>query len=222
MTTTLSAAAAALSGLFLDTAIERRRTHHTSWDLVMACNSCLTGLVAISGGSQVVSTWASVLIGTLAGWTYYAVDKLLLRLRIDDAVGAIQVHLGGGILGMLSTGLFANPYYLNLAGFNSAHSGWFYSWGRSSGDANLLLCEFCLFLYIVTWVSILMVPFYMILKATDQLRVHPDVEKLGCDEYQHRILPMPDEPVASDLDPDEDEEEYNDRKGKELVVDYAE
>jgi Amt family ammonium transporter len=221
VTTTLSAAAGALSGLFLDTAVEMRRTGHTSWDLVTACNCCLAGLVAISGGSQIFSTWASVLIGTLAGWSYYAVDKLLLRFKIDDPVGAIPVHLGGGILGVIATGLFANPYYMSLAGLNSAHPGWFYSWGRGSGDANLLLCELCLLLYILAWVSILMVPFYLILKATDQLRIDPDVEKDGCDLRQHRILPKRVEPAPTYND-DDYAKNRDDGSEKQLSIEYGE
>lgn len=199
-----------------------RRTRHTSWDIVTSCNGCLAGLVAISGGSQVISTWAAVLIGGLAGCTYYAVDKLLLRFKIDDPVGAIPVHLGGGILGIIATGLFANPYYMNLAGFNSAHPGWFYSWGRSSGDANLLLSEFCLLLYIVTWVSVLMIPFYLVLKATNQLRIDPTVEDDGCDFHQHRILPKPVEQMLQYDDPENDVEPKDDPIEKQLAVDLGE
>ena len=55
-----------------------------------------TGLVAITAGCATVETWAAVVIGITAGWVYLAISKLLIRLRIDDAVDAIPVHMGGG------------------------------------------------------------------------------------------------------------------------------
>jgi ammonium transporter, Amt family len=54
-------------------------------------NGCLTGLVAITAGCATVETWGAVLIGMVSGWVYFGLSKLLVRLRIDDAVDAVPV-----------------------------------------------------------------------------------------------------------------------------------
>lgn len=49
-------------------------------------NGCLTGLVAITSPCASVETWAAVLIGIGAGVIYTFASKLMIKLRIDDAV----------------------------------------------------------------------------------------------------------------------------------------
>lgn len=56
-------------------------------------NGCLSGLVAITAGCSVVESWASIIIGLIAGVLYWAFSKLLVKRRIDDAVDAIPVHV---------------------------------------------------------------------------------------------------------------------------------
>jgi ammonium transporter len=71
-------------------------------------NGSLAGLVAITGAAAVVTLPFAVLIGFLGGLVMIAVNKLLLYFKIDDAVDAIPVHLGGGIFGTLAVGLFGD------------------------------------------------------------------------------------------------------------------
>jgi Amt family ammonium transporter len=68
-------------------------------------NGSLTGLVAITAGCHVVGPGGAVAIGAIAATGAYYGDLLLHRLRIDDAVGAIPVHLVGGIIGTLAVGV---------------------------------------------------------------------------------------------------------------------
>lgn len=56
-------------------------------------NGCLSGLVSITAGCSVVESWASLIIGAVAGGLYLGCSKLLLKKRIDDAVDAIPVHV---------------------------------------------------------------------------------------------------------------------------------
>jgi Amt family ammonium transporter len=49
-------------------------------------NGCLTGLVAVTAGCATVEPWAAVVIGIFAGIFYLLASKLLVKLRIDDAV----------------------------------------------------------------------------------------------------------------------------------------
>jgi len=48
----------------------------------------------------------------IAAWVMLAVDTLLLLFRVDDAVGAVPVHLGAGIWGTLAVAIFGNPEIL--------------------------------------------------------------------------------------------------------------
>ena len=72
-------------------------------------NGCLTGLVSVTACCHVITPTAAIVIGAMGGVVMFMADHLLLRYRLDDAVGAVPVHLGGGIWGTLSVALFGNP-----------------------------------------------------------------------------------------------------------------
>ncbi len=69
-------------------------------------NGALAGLVAVTAGAHVLPTWAAAVAGAIGGLVALEVERLLERYGVDDAVGAIPVHLGAGIWGTLATGLF--------------------------------------------------------------------------------------------------------------------
>lgn len=186
VTTTLAAAAGAVTCMFTDSLIEQRKTGLATYDLTCAMNGCLGGLVSITAGCSVVTPWAGVVIGVLGGWVYLGASKLLVRLRIDDAVDAIPVHFFCGAWGVIAAGLFAEGSRMEIAGYNSEHTGWFYSWGKGSGDANLLLANFCAICWIIGWVAALMTPFFYILKFLGLFRVDPLEENVGLDISHHR------------------------------------
>ena len=71
-------------------------------------NGCLGGLVSITAGCFAVSTPSAVLIGLVGGMIVIGVEQLLIHYQIDDAVGAIPVHLGAGIWGTLAVGLYGD------------------------------------------------------------------------------------------------------------------
>jgi len=71
-------------------------------------NGCLAGLVAISASCHAVATGAAFVIGAVAALVMIFVDHLLLLRRVDDAVGAVAVHLGAGVWGALALALFAD------------------------------------------------------------------------------------------------------------------
>ena len=74
-------------------------------DLVL--NGALGGLVGITANCFAVTLPSAAIIGAISGIVVLAVDWLLLRFKVDDAVGAIPVHLGAGIWGTLASGIFA-------------------------------------------------------------------------------------------------------------------
>ncbi len=87
----------------------------TSWmrnrlpDVGATLNGVLAGLVAITASSDMVNMAAAALIGAIGGIVSYVATELLDRWEIDDAVGAVPVHLAGGVWGTLAVALFGDP-----------------------------------------------------------------------------------------------------------------
>ena len=71
-------------------------------------NGALGGLVAVTANCFAVSTGSAALIGLVGGMIVVFFGRALESLKIDDAVGAIPVHLGAGIWGTLATGLYGD------------------------------------------------------------------------------------------------------------------
>jgi ammonium transporter, Amt family len=87
-----------------------------SVDLIL--NGLLGGLVAITAGADVVDPKAASIIGILGGVAVVVASALLERAKLDDAVGAVPVHGGAGIVGILCVGLFANQGHLGATGLD--------------------------------------------------------------------------------------------------------
>ncbi len=86
-------------------------------DPSFCCNGMLGGLVGITAPCAYVDSWAAVLIGAIAGTlVIYSVTFIDEKLRVDDPVGAISVHLACGMWGVLALGIFANGKYGDVAG----------------------------------------------------------------------------------------------------------
>src|SRR5439155_4068406 len=81
------------------------------WDLGMAVNGFLGGLVAITCPCYWVSPAGAVLIGGIAGVVVPLGVDLIEWFRVDDPVGAVTVHGIAGIWGTLSLGLFATGQF---------------------------------------------------------------------------------------------------------------
>lgn len=101
-TTTTLAAAAGIIGAMATSWIFQKHP-----DLSMILNGCLAGLVGITAGADVVSVMSSIWIGLLAGILVVFAVITLDKIKIDDPVGAISVHLICGIWGTLAVGIFS-------------------------------------------------------------------------------------------------------------------
>lgn len=100
VTTSLAAAAGGLSAFVVSTLA------YKNYDLTMFLNGILGGLVGITAGADQMSPNEAVLIGVIAGAIIVGAVALIDRLRLDDPVGAIAVHLICGIWGTLAVGIF--------------------------------------------------------------------------------------------------------------------
>lgn len=74
-------------------------------DLTMALNGALAGLVSITAEPLTPSPLMAILIGSVGGVIVVFTVPLLDKMRIDDVVGAIPVHLLAGIWGTMAVPL---------------------------------------------------------------------------------------------------------------------
>ena len=91
--TFLSSAGGGVSALFVKMFLKERETGEKYFCLASAMNGALSGLVAITAGCGTLEPWAALITGTTAGILYLWGSGLLIKLKLDDAVDAIPVHM---------------------------------------------------------------------------------------------------------------------------------
>mmetsp|Transcript_45875 Transcript_45875/g.68284 ORF Transcript_45875/g.68284 Transcript_45875/m.68284 type:complete len:520 (-) Transcript_45875:141-1700(-) len=207
--TTLSASSAGVTALFGNLWYIERKTGEAKFDILVLMNGALGGLVAITGGCAVVDPWAAVLIGFLAGIIYLAGSSFLIHVKLDDAVDAIPVHLFNGMWGIIAVGFLAEPDAMEASYGSDRHVGWFYSLGRGSGDANLLVCQLLGLLFIIGWVFFLLFPFFIWLNYMGWFRADSLEELVGLDISYHGGNVLGNDEVKLEY-----VEAFNRRKGK--------
>ncbi len=169
LNTDFAATTGAIVAIFLAYAYTR------TWDVSMAFNGALGGLVAITAPCAFVTPTASLLIGVIAGGlTYYGVG-LMERLKIDDPVGAFPVHGLNGAFGTLAIGLFATQ------------GGLFYGDGIDQLATQALGVLAATAFVFPT--SLLM---FAAIKAVFGLRVPAEVERAGIDGFYHGMTSYPE------------------------------
>jgi len=138
-------------------------------DVVLPMNGLLAGLVAVTASAHVISALDALVIGAVGGVVMLLAGDLLLRLRIDDAVAAIPVHLAAGIWGTLAVALFGDPGRLGT--------------GLGFGEQLLVQVEgvvVCgLWSFGVAWV------FLRLINRWWPLRVEAEAERLGLNISEH-------------------------------------
>lgn len=117
VTTSLAAAAGAIGGVITAKFMFNRL------DLGMALNGILAGLVGITAGADMMSPWEALTIGLIAGCLVVLSAVFLDKLKLDDCVGAVSVHLTCGMFGTLSVGIFGEmasfeQFLIQLAGIS--------------------------------------------------------------------------------------------------------
>lgn len=115
VTTCLAAAAGGISSAIFSNIL------YKNFDLTMFMNGVLGGLVGITAGADQMSPMDAVLIGAIAGVIIVLGVALIDKLRLDDPVGAVAVHLICGIWGTLAVGMFGamasfDQFIIQLAG----------------------------------------------------------------------------------------------------------
>ncbi|MEO1958248.1 MAG: ammonium transporter [Nautiliaceae bacterium] len=85
---------------------------YKKFDITMILNGALGGLVAITAGADVVNPYAALLIGAIGGALVFYAVPFFDKLKIDDPIGALSVHLVNGIWGTIATGIFGKEVSL--------------------------------------------------------------------------------------------------------------
>ena len=158
-------------------------------DLNMIINGALAGLVSITAGCAYVAPTSAIIIGFIGGMLAVFSTGFFNKLRIDDPVGALPVHLIGGIWGTIAVGLFSiGP------GINSWHS-------ETSGPALGFLVGGSIQPVLIQSAGIAIVAIFVgastliswfILRSIFGLRVSHHAESVGLDLSEHGLEAYPE------------------------------
>jgi Amt family ammonium transporter len=104
--TILNTNTAGLAGAIIATIVMYIR--YRLFDITMILNGALGGLVAVTAGPDLYDIYSPILIGAIGGALVILAVPLFDKLRLDDPVGALSVHLVNGIWGTLAVGIFVS------------------------------------------------------------------------------------------------------------------
>ncbi|WP_354700694.1 Ammonium transporter [Paraconexibacter sp. AEG42_29] len=164
-----------------------------TFDIGMAGNGAIAGLVAVTGPAGYIEPWAAPLIGGVAG-VIVVYGVLLIEKRLDDPVGALAAHGICGVWGALACGLFTSPRLaaVNLPG---SQGGLFYTGSLTQlGSQALGVTVIFLFVFVSSYVV------FWVIKVTYGLRVTAAEENAGLDISEHGMYGYPEQFIpASEL-----------------------
>ena len=156
VTTSLAAAAGGMSAALFSNIL------YKNYDLTMFMNGVLGGLVGITAGADQMGYLDALAIGAISGVIIVLGVAFIDRLKLDDPVGAVAVHLICGIWGTLAVGIFGamagfEQFLIQLAGVGIV--------GLASVATSFI--------------------FLIVIKKTIGLRVHKEEELKGLDLAEH-------------------------------------
>jgi Amt family ammonium transporter len=146
-------------------------------DLSMILNGTLAGLVAITAPCYWVGPGSAVVIGAIAGVLVVYAVLFFDKVRADDPVGALSVHLVNGVWGTLSVGVFASR--------NDA-AGLFFGGGMTQ-----LLIQLKGVLAVGAFAVASTALIWFLLKITLGIRVSSEEELEGLDKGEHGMEAYP-------------------------------
>jgi Amt family ammonium transporter len=151
--------------------------YYKCWDMKLAMNGLLGGMIATCSGCNVYDPWAAIVVGIVGAISYFVQNYVFeYVIHVDDPLAAAPLHMGAGIAGLLCVGFLAQSDYTDgedqagiFYGGNGKQLGWqivaaiiFFSWAFGTGS----------------------IIFYS-LKRLGMLRVSEEVELSGVDTHHH-------------------------------------
>ncbi len=151
-------------------------------DFSMVLNGCLAGLVGITAPCAFVTIPSGAIIGFIAGILAVVGVLFFDKLKLDDPVGALSVHLVNGVWGTLALGLFySTDVAKNIAALDTGLTAGAQFMQQLKGV--VLVGAVVFGLSIVVW---------LIIKAIFGLRVSVEEESEGLDIGEHGNAAYPD------------------------------
>lgn len=138
-------------------------------DVPLVANGTLAGLVSVTASAHAIDSGVAFIIAAIGTGVMITMLQLLEKLKIDDAVGAIPVHLGAGAWGTLAVAFFANPAEL-ATGLPMGHQLLIQALG-------LVVC--ILWAFSITWCALTLLNRYY------PLRVSEYHEHIGLNKAEH-------------------------------------
>lgn len=139
-------------------------------DLVL--NGVLGGLVAVTACADVVSVQSAALVGLAGGLSVVVSTYMMVRLRLDDVVGAVPVHGAAGIVGVLLTGILATEATLQERGL---------------GRVQFVQVQVLGALACVLWSYLVGLLVWWLAGTLTKLRVGPVEEAVGLNFSEHQV-----------------------------------
>ena len=163
VTTSMAAAAGAFGALIVSYLMFK------TYDITMVLNGILAGLVGITAGADQMGVNSSIIIGLIGGGLIVLAVVFFDKIKVDDPVGAISVHLVGGIWGTLAVGIFGD-----LAGMGQFLSQ--------------LIGVVAVGVFCVIFAGVI----FFVMKKTVGIRVDEAEETEGLDINEHSMRAYPD------------------------------
>lgn len=139
------------------------------FNVEFAINGTLGGLVAITANCHAVTSISALIIGAIGGITTIIFSLILTKFKIDDAVGAIPVHLGAGIWGTLAVAIFGEKDLL----------------GTGLTFIEQLKIQSIGIITIGGWSFLTSFSFLYLLNKIMKIRVKPEEEEIGLNYVEH-------------------------------------
>jgi len=138
------------------------------FDITMILNGALGGLVAVTAGAHLFTLYDALAIGFIGGILVVLAIPLFDKVRIDDPVGALSVHLVNGIWGTLAVGIFASDTAKNITFLNQLKG----------------VAEIAVFVFSVSYIVIYLINKVFPFRATDEEQQQGlDVSECGLEAY---------------------------------------
>jgi Amt family ammonium transporter len=166
--TNLSAAASAISWMFVDMAKKGKAS------AVGISVGAVAGMVAITPASGYVGVMPAIIIGLVAGVVSNLVSNWRARTKLDDSLDVFACHGAGAIWGLLATGLFASTT-LNPSGAN----GWLYGNPALFGIQAFAVAVVALFSFVGSYTLL------KVINLITPIRVSAEEEDAGLDISEH-------------------------------------
>jgi Amt family ammonium transporter len=152
-------------------------------DLGMSINGLLAGLVAITPACAYVSVTSSLIIGAISGILVVLSVIVFDKIKLDDPVGALSVHLVHGVLGTLFVGLFAQDGIGGISSLNGLFFG-----GGLTLLGHQALGALCVGAFVFPASALA----WLVIKKTVGMRVTAKEEIEGLDLGEHGNQAYPD------------------------------